>query len=120
MMKYALYDYVPRRYWRKASFEQQDICRMILGFKDGRNVYTRWAVYEVSKVLASVSLKDIVIVCIPASTRYAHVRRWKRFSRMLCRNTGAVDGFDRVQVSGIVPPCMHVLIRVGACLFQPQ
>ena len=100
MMKYALYDYVPRRYWPKASFEQQDICRMILGFKDGRNVYTRWAVYEVSKVLASVSLKDIVIVCIPASTRYAHVRRWKRFSRMLCRNTGAVDGFDRIQVSG--------------------
>lgn len=100
MMKYALYDYVPRRYWPNASFEQQDICRMILGFKDGRNVYTRWAVCEVSKVLASVSLKDVVIVCIPASTRYAHVRRWKRFSRMLSRNTGAVDGFDRVQVSG--------------------
>lgn len=100
MMKYALYDYVPRRYWRRASFEQQDSCRMILGFKDGRNLYTRWAVRECAKALRMADLEDVVIVCIPASTRCAHVRRWKRFSQLLSKQTGATCGFDRVQVSG--------------------
>lgn len=100
MMKYALYDYIPRRRTYKASFDQQDICRMILGFKDGRNLYTRWAVREFSKVLVCNDLRDVVIVCVPASTHYSHVRRWKRFSSMLCKATGAIDGFDRVQVSG--------------------
>ena len=100
MMKYALYRYIPRRYWKRAAFEEQDICRMILGFKDGRNVYTRWAVRQFSRALAMTDLTETVIVCVPASTTCAHVRRWKRFSKLLCQMTGAVDGFDRVQVSG--------------------
>lgn len=99
-MMYALYDYVPRRFWYRASFEQQDVCRMILGFKDGRNVYTRWAAGQFASALAMTDLSDVVIVCVPASTRYSHVRRWKRFSQLLCKQTGAVDGFDRIQVSG--------------------
>ena len=100
MFKYALFSYIPRRFWHLASFEQRDVCRIILGFKHGRNIYTRWAVREVSRALALASLKDVVIVCTPASTHYAHVRRWKRFSRMLCKHAGAIDGFDRVQVVG--------------------
>ncbi len=100
MMKYALFDYIPQRFLRRASFEQQDVCRMILGFKDGRNVYSRWAARMFARALAATDMSEVVIVCIPASTRYAHVRRWKRFSSELCRLTGAVNGFDRVQVSG--------------------
>lgn len=100
MLKYALFDYVPKRKLGKASFELQDLHRMILGFKDGRNLYTRWAVKLFARALSAMDLTDVVIVCIPASTRCANVRRWKRFSDMLCRLTGAIDGFDRVQVSG--------------------
>lgn len=100
MMKYALYDYLPKRYQRRATFEQKDICRMILGFKDGRNVYSRWAARQFARALAAMDLSDVTIVCIPASTKCANIRRWKRFSSELCRLTGAVDGFDRVQVSG--------------------
>lgn len=100
MIKYALYDYIPRRRTSKASFEQQDVSRMILGFKDGRNLYTRWAVREFSSALALNDLTDVVITCVPASTHYANVRRWKRFSQQLCKNIGAIDGFDRIQVSG--------------------
>ena len=100
MLKYALYSYIPRRYWKRAAFEEQDICRMILGFKDGRNVYTRWAARQFARALAMTDLTDTVVVCIPASTRCSHVRRWKRFSKLLCQMTGAIDGFDRVQVSG--------------------
>lgn len=100
MLKYALFDYVPNRKLSKASFELQDLHRMILGFKDGRNLYTRWAARLFARALSAMDLSDVVIVCIPASTRCANVRRWKRFSDILCRLTGAIDGFDRVQVSG--------------------
>lgn len=100
MMKFALYEYIPQRFLSRATFEQQDVSRMIIGFKDGRNVYSRWAAREFARALAAVELKDVVLVCVPASTRAAHVRRWKRFSSELCRLTGATDGFDRIQVSG--------------------
>ena len=99
-MKIALFDYIPQRFLHRSSFGQQDTSRMIIGFKDGRNVYTRWAARQFAMALALTNLKDVVIVCIPASTRTAHVRRWERFSQLLCRLTGAVNGFDRVQVSG--------------------
>lgn len=97
-MKYALYNYIPQRFQRRATFEEQDICRMILGFKDGRNIYTRWAVRLFSKALALMDLSDTVIVCIPASTKCAHVRRWKRFSQLLTKQTGAKDGFSHIEV----------------------
>ena len=100
MMKYALFSYIPRRFQSRVSFEEQDICRMILGFKDGRNVYTRWAAAQFSKALALMDLSETVVVCIPASTQYAHVRRWKQFSKLLCQKTGAINGFDHVQVVG--------------------
>ena len=99
MMKYALFDYVPRRF-QQISFELQDVRRMILGFKDGRNVYTRWAAKEFARALSAMDLTNTVVVCVPASTMCAHVRRWKLFSKLLCRQTGAIDGFSHVQVCG--------------------
>lgn len=100
MMKFALYSYIPRRFQRRATFEERDICRMILGFKDGRNVYSRWAAWQLARALSGMALTDVTVACVPASTTCAHVRRWKRFSRLLCRLTGAQDGFDHVQVRG--------------------
>ena len=99
-MQFALFDYIPKRNLRRASFEQQDISRMILGFKDGRNVYTRWAAHEVCRAIRLMDLTDTVLVCIPASTNCSHVRRWKRFAQLVCRLSGMQNGFDRVQVSG--------------------
>ncbi len=100
MMKVALYYYIPRRMAHRATFDQLDRSRMILAFKDGRNVYTRWAAQSMAKVLAMAQLTDVTIVCVPASTRYSHIRRWKLFSYLLCKQTGAIDGFDRVDVFG--------------------
>lgn len=100
MIKYALYSYIPRRYWQKVSFMEQDICRKIIGFKDGRNVYSRWAARELANVLADMDIKDCYIVCVPASTRCSHVRRWKKFSQLLCQLTGAQSGFDYVRLLG--------------------
>ena len=100
MFKYALYDYVPQRFLRRTSEEQKILNYMILGFKDGRNVYSRMFAKQFARTLSAVDMSNVVVVCVPASTRYSHVRRWKQFSAMLCRLTGAIDGFDRVQVSG--------------------
>ncbi len=100
MFKYALLDYFPKRMLHLASFDQQLASHMILGFKDGRNVYTRWAARLFAQALSFMDLTDTVIVCIPASTRFSHVRRWKMFADLLCRRTGAINGFDRVQVCG--------------------
>lgn len=100
-MKYALFNYIPQRLLRNTSFEQQDLNRMILGFKDGRNVHQRWAAHLFAMALAAVDMSDVTIVCIPASTHYANVRRWKRFSNLLCQLTGAHDGFSRVEILGI-------------------
>lgn len=99
-MKYALFDYIPQRFLSKASFEQQDASRKVLGFKDGRNVYSLWAARQFARVLAGTDMTGVAVVCVPASTRCQNVRRWKRFSQLLCRMTGAVDGFAHVQVSG--------------------
>lgn len=100
MMSFALFPYVPKRFLCVASFEEIALHYMILGFKDGRNVHTRWAARQFAQALTAINLSDVVVVCIPASTHWSHVRRWRRFSQMLCRLTGAVDGFDRIQVSG--------------------
>lgn len=100
MIKYALFSYIPRRYWRTASFDELDVSRMILGFKDGRNVYSRWAARQLANSLAPMDLTGITIVCIPASTHCANVRRWKLFSCELCSLTGADNGFDHIRVSG--------------------
>ena len=36
MVKFALYDYIPERYLKRASFEDMETHRRILDFKDGR------------------------------------------------------------------------------------
>lgn len=100
MMKAAIFEYIPKRFLKRATFEQKDTNRMILGFKDGRNVYSRWAARHFAHALGMTDLHDVVIVCIPASTQCAHVRRWKRFTQELCKRTGAINGFDYVQVRG--------------------
>ena len=100
MFKYALCDYVPQRFLGRVSPEQKIANMMVLGFKDGRNVYSRIFARQMARALSEIDMSDVVVVCVPASTRYSHVRRWKQFSAMLCRLTGAIDGFDRVQVSG--------------------
>lgn len=100
MLKFALYDYVPQRFIDRTSFEQQDTNRMILDFKDGRNYASRWAAQAMAYALHHADLKDVVIACVPASSTYSHARRYKRFSAMLCKAVGAIDGYEHVTVSG--------------------
>ena len=100
MIRYAIHQYVPARKANGFPFHVRDTNRMILGFKDGRNVYTRWAVRQFAMTLSPLDMTDTVIVCVPASTPYSHTRRWKMFLDLLCRRTGAENGFGYVAVTG--------------------
>lgn len=42
----------------------------------------------------------MVIVCVPASCQHTYVRRYKKFSQMLCAILGTADGFDCIEVIG--------------------
>ena len=100
MLKYAIFDYLPQRKCRRASFDQMEVNRRILDFKDGRRYVTAWAVEVFSMTLSALDLRDTVIAFVPASSHYSHVRRFRRFSEMLCSRCSAVNGFEHVDVCG--------------------
>ena len=100
MLKYALFDYIPKRKMRKATFEQQDTTRRVLDFKAGKAYATRWAAREMARSIRHNDLSDTIIVCIPASCRRTNIRRYKLFMEELCELTGAINGFDLMQPTG--------------------
>ena len=100
MLKYAIMQYTPQRYMRKADFDTQEDMRHLLDFKQGRRYATKWAADLVARTLAPMDLTNTIIVCIPASCEQTNKRRYKRFSTALCQMCGAVNGYDHVQVFG--------------------
>ena len=100
MIRYALYDYLPQRYLKRASFEQIDLDRRILDFKNGRGYATRWAAREMARCLSLMDLHNTVIVCIPASCKRTNDIRYKRFTEELSQRLGAVNGFGHIIVNG--------------------
>ena len=100
MIKFALYPYIPKRYLKRASFEDIDRHRMILDFKDGKPYAVRWAAREMCHSLSDMDLTNTIIVCVPACCKRTNDRRFKEFSNIICERTGAVNGFSHVQVFG--------------------
>ena len=100
MIRYALYNYLPQRYLKRASFEQIDLDRRILDFKNGRKYATRWAAREMARCLSLMDLHNTVVVCIPASCSRTNNIRYKYFSEELSQRLGAVNGFGHIIVSG--------------------
>ncbi len=100
MLKYAIMDYVPQRYMRRADFDTQDTMRHLLDFKSGRRYATKWAARIVGKTLSAMDLTNTIIVCIPACCEQTNKRRYKRFSADVCAMCGAINGFEHIQVIG--------------------
>ena len=80
-----------------AFFDRQ----VIFDFKDGRN-HT-----EVAKCVAKMLVKkfgrkvrNVVFSCVPASSQERNEARNKNFSELVCRFSGAIDGFSHVKVIG--------------------
>ena len=100
MFKYAIMQYTPQRYMKKADFETQDTMRHLLDFKAGRRYATKWAAQIVGKTLSAMDLTNTVIVCIPASCQRTYTRRFRKFSAELSAMCGAIDGFEHIHVIG--------------------
>lgn len=100
MFRYALFTYTPQKRMRKASFEDRELSRKILLFKDGRKTATAWAANEMAKSMRLMDLTDTIIICVPASCQYTYTRCFKRFSKTLCDKCNAINGFDFVKVVG--------------------
>lgn len=99
MVKFALFDYVPQRYMKSASFEDVVRNRKILDFKDGKSYAVSWAAKVISTSLSLMDLSNTVVVCIPACCKRTNDRRFKKFSAMMCEQLGSMNGFDYVQVT---------------------
>ena len=89
MIRFALFDYIPQRFLNRATFEEIDLHRRILDFKDGKGYATRWASKEMGYALSDMDLSDTYIVCIPACCKRTHDRRYKEFIKMVCEWCGA-------------------------------
>lgn len=100
MLRYALYQYLPQRYLKRATFEQTDLDRRIIDFKQGRKYATRWAAREMERTLSLMDFSDTIVVCIPASCQRTNNIRYKLFSEMLSQRIGAVNGFGHIVVTG--------------------
>ena len=98
MIKFALHRYLPKRYLKRASFEDIDRHRMILDFKDGKPYATRWAAREICNSLSAMDLSDTIIVCVPACCKRTNDRRFKEFSSIICERTGAVNGLSLIHI----------------------
>lgn len=93
-----LYRYVAKTFVPDVTAESRRIREDILHFKDG--VMPAWLLEQLVAQLrqGADDLKDLTLVCIPASTRDANRRRFMVFSEQLCRATGMTNGFQYVSI----------------------
>ena len=100
MTTYIIHQYTPKRLLGSASFDEQDISRKVLDFKDGRNHAKSWAAREVAARLIGSNVEGCLFVCIPAASDCANRRRYARFSAEVSARCGLVDAFCHVSVVG--------------------
>ena len=98
MIRFAFYQYIPKRYSRSIDFEQMEVNRLILDFKGGRNYAKRKVAHLIASAVSLMNLRNVCYVCIPASCKRTTNVRYKVFSNELCDMTGMVNAFDHVNV----------------------
>lgn len=101
-----LYYYVPKRYTddvRYPSFTQETIefQHNVWKFKDG--MQQNWALDAIENVLGSLGYigqanGKLVLACIPASTKYANILRYRDFSQELCKRLNIQNSFDHIEI----------------------
>lgn len=94
-----LYNYLPSRY--EATAEEERVRQLIWGFKDGiRNISILAAERVASELYRHLFSRDVIFVCIPASTELKNDRRYELFSSLVARSLGIEDGFTHIRISG--------------------
>ena len=100
VLKHAIYQYLPQRYHKRASFEDLEIAYKVQAFKSGRLYAKRWAADVVCETLSLIDMNNTIFLCIPASCQHTHARRFKKFSAMVCKQLHAENGYEYIHVIG--------------------
>lgn len=93
------YKYYPVRIKNVGDKEKSER-QIIWDFKDGR-AYEEVARMTADKLKETFGkgLKDIVFLCVPASTPDKNELRYKKFSERVCELTHACDGYSHISVT---------------------
>lgn len=90
--------YYPVRF-TDVSMESQIARDLIWGFKKGQyiDIVAKNTATKMRQCFGGRT-SEMVFVCVPASTAEKNDARYREFSDLVCRLTGAVNGFDHVQI----------------------
>lgn len=96
---YTAFEYLPTRY--KANAEQWKVREFIWAFKDGKE----WACKGAANIVASQIMKkygnearDVIFVCVPASSEQKNINRYKLFSEFVCDKAGMRNGYEHITI----------------------
>ena len=80
------------------SKESIDIQKMIWKFKDGINQqnFTELVIEKIKNSFDNVD--NLTFACIPASTTYSNISRFKSFSKNVCDVLGINNAFDHIKI----------------------
>ena len=82
MLKFALHSYLPKRYMKRATFEQSEVSRHILEFKDGRVDASGYFLTAIAKLGLSGTLTILFMPCSNERNYYIRFRALaKEFGR---------------------------------------
>lgn len=94
----SFFSYYPKR-CKAASAGDKIIRDFIWGFK--RGLYTELIAKHTAMHMIQhfgCDTKNLIFVCIPASSVRNNERRWREFSKMVCQLTGADNGYEHMSI----------------------
>lgn len=101
MEKFMIFnsEYLPQRFIGTPAQEAER--RFVWNFKDGKRNFTLMAAEHVATSLYyQLCTREVVFVCIPASTAEKTSRRYDLFSQLVCSRLQIENGFEHISVSG--------------------
>ena len=94
------YCYAPKRFFNQKPFSQEtrDLTHAVWDFKDGKN--QGWVIDLVIEYIKAFhsNVKDLCLVCVPASTRLINQCRWENFSNTICKTLNISNGFEHITI----------------------
>ncbi len=97
-IKISFLKYYPVRI-KNVGTEEQTARQIIWDFKDGKafEKVAQMAAYHLNEQFGE-QVKNIVFCCVPASSPEKNEIRYKDFSERVCELSGAINGYNHIQV----------------------
>lgn len=96
---FSFFDYLPTKY--EANKQEWRIRKMIWDFKDGkRSLSVAELVAKQIRMQFGAETGNVVLACIPASSKAANEARYETFANEVCRLAGTMNAFQAVTIEG--------------------